>query len=188
MTPEPDIQVQSPGKRPQFTLRSLFLVTTVLAVVFSVMGYIGPVASAALLLAAAVVGLHVAGNTIGTTLRDAAPMRSPESGAPADFAGRSVAIPRSRSRLCERTPLRWPIRTMSLAMGAAGGLIGASLLREWIGTSISALAVVTASFIVLGVLFGFLLGSFMEILLRAWSQATSEMSKDARPMAPAVRR
>lgn len=187
MTNQPDFEVQSPPKRPQFTLRSMFLATAILAVVFSVMGYIGPVASAALLLAAAVIGLHVAGNSIGTTLRDSAPMRPPESGAPADFAARAAAIPRASSRLCERTPLRWPIRTMSLIAGAGGGLFGAILLHEWIGTSISALAVVTLSFIVLGVLLGFLLGSFLEILLRAWSQATSQLSKDRRSVAPSAR-
>ncbi len=69
---------------PQFRLRTLMWFVALLAVLFAVMGVIGPLASTGLLMFLVLIGLHVAGNAVGTTLRDSAPRRSVDP-APAKF-------------------------------------------------------------------------------------------------------
>ncbi len=70
MASDPFIDRPISQSLPQFRLRTLFLVVTYLAVVFALMGVIGPIASTALLLLLAMIALHVAGNALGTRLRD----------------------------------------------------------------------------------------------------------------------
>lgn len=60
---------------PQFGLRALLLAMTAISVVLAVFVAIGPMWSALLAMSLTLIGLHVAGNAIGTRLSEAAPRR-----------------------------------------------------------------------------------------------------------------
>ena len=66
------INRREPVKWPQFRLRTLMFAVALLAVLFAVMGLIGPTASAGLVMILVLAGLHVIGNALGTSLRDTA--------------------------------------------------------------------------------------------------------------------
>jgi hypothetical protein len=154
---------------PQFGLRTLMIVVGLAAVLFSVMGWLGPVPSAGLLLALTVVGLHVVGNAVGTSLRDHAPSRSavePPNAQPAsetNVAREHLPLP----RLHQRTPLGWIVRAATLLGCGVGAWLGYDVLGQWL----DGLFVGMASSAILGGFFGFLLGSFFKMALMAWWQA-----------------
>lgn len=164
---------------PQFRLRTLFIIVTLFGVMFGVMHALGPVASMVFVMVVLTVGLHMAGNALGTTRRDASSERVGDRPAidPAQLAQRCEAV-KAVHRLRERTPLGWVIQLTTLA-GAAGGMaLGVVVLKELTRAELSGLIFGAASAGVLGGLFGFLGGSFLEILRRAWWQATCESKKD----------
>jgi hypothetical protein len=164
---------------PQYRLRSLFLLIACLAVLFAVMGTIGPIASAGLLFLLTMIGLHVAGNALGTTLRDHSSSQiHRQSPPPAEF-GLSATLGAWKTftpRLSEHTRLVWVIRAVSLAGALAGGVLGYTVFGQMGPVSAAGLAIGAISFAVLGAFFGFLIGSFLEMLLSAWRQAL-----DAKP-------
>src|SRR4051812_41038018 len=94
---------------PRYGLRTLMAVVAAAAVLFAVMGTIGPLASAVLLMALAVVGLHVVGNAVGTSLRDSAPRRAidPPDAEIADRPAARIHVDMPVSQLRRRTPLGW---------------------------------------------------------------------------------
>ncbi len=179
MIPEPAGDIPATQRVPQFRLRTLFLLIAVLAVLFAVMGTIGPIASAALLLFLCMAGLHVAGNALGTTLRDDSSARFRWQNATAIESESKPAANRSTMtapRLSEHTPLGW-IRYAIFFIGAlVGGALGGLAFGQ-LTNSPAQLAVGVLSFAVLGAFFGFLGGSFLAILLRAWNQAAREPLK-----------
>ena len=150
----------------------MFAVVAIFAVLFAAMQTLGPVASVGLLFALAVIGLHVAGNALGTTLRDNAPTESPEK-----FHAHRAAAAQTRvaalppSRLYHRTSLGWIIWVTTLLGCAAGGWYGATELAPWFGPTTAGLAVGAGSSAVLGAFFGLLSGSFLKMALSAWWQA-----------------
>jgi hypothetical protein len=162
-------------KLPQFGLRTMFFAMAACGGVFAVMAAIGPVASGAVLLGAAVIGLHVAGNWVGTSLRDSeAKDRSidvPFSNALSPFDARllSMRTEHSTPRLCQHVPLSW----LNRVLGILGAVAGAVLL-SWTGASVAGLVVGSVSSAVVGGCAGFLISSFAESTLTAWWQATSE--------------
>jgi hypothetical protein len=161
---------------PQFRLRTLFLLMGFLAVLFAIMGFIGPMASAALLFFLALVGLHVAGNALGTSLRDRVSdqvgwQHLPSIGRPL-FANRP-AWTALAPRLSEHTPIGWIIWAIGLLGALTGGALGRMAFGQ-LDSSPSELAVGTISLAVLGAFLGFLIGSFLTMLLRAWNQASRD--------------
>jgi hypothetical protein len=176
------------GSKPQFGLRTMLAVVAILAVLFAVMSTIGPTASVGLLLTLAVIGLHVAGNALGTTLRDNAPTEAIEQRAAhqpraAALKRASAALP--PSRLYHRTSLGWMIWVTTVLGCGVGGWFGATELAPWFGPSTAGLVVGAGSFAVLGAFFGFLSGSFLKMALTAWWQAIHVV--DARHPADADR-
>ena len=167
-------------KLPQFGLRSMFFAVAACGGVFAVMAAIGPVASGAMLLGAAVIGLHVAGNWVGTSLRDSELKdRSndvPFSNALSPFDARSLSMRTEHStpRLCQHTRLSWLNRALGVLGAVAGAAVGCGVLLSWTGASVAGLIVGSVSSAVVGGCAGFLVGSFAESTLTAWWQATSE--------------
>src|SRR4051812_35672142 len=101
---------------PRYGLRTLMAIVAVAAVLFAVMGTIGPLASAGLLMGLAVIGLHVVGNAIGTSLRDCAPRRTMEipGTEPAERGATLIYADMPVSQLRRRTPLGWINRATTL--------------------------------------------------------------------------
>jgi len=173
---EPD----APLKLPQFGLRTMFLAVTALGLLFGLMDVIGPLASSALVLLLALVGLHVAGNVVGTTLRNNAPVGSDQM---IDSSRRSVmttlgpvVVRRDLPppRLSERTGLG-RFNGLCAGLGAvAGSAIGSSILEYSGDISVRGMVVGFISSGVLGAIFGLLFGCFLGMALSAWWQATSE--------------
>ena len=59
-------------KKPKFTLKALFLASTFVAVLLVTFKVAGPIHAAVLILFALAILAHVAGNALGTQLRDSA--------------------------------------------------------------------------------------------------------------------
>jgi hypothetical protein len=164
--------LRRPVRGPQFRLRTLMIWVAALAVVFGVMAAAGPIGSAALMLVLTMIGLHVAGNALGTSLREEAPGDSQRTGA--EWQSLPKPLPMEVSRLSQRKPLGWLIRGITL-LGAAGGFWGGSnLLAEYTGASLMGAAVGAISSGIIGGFLAFLAGSFLAIILEAWWQATRE--------------
>jgi hypothetical protein len=163
---------------PQFTLRTLFLAITCLGVAFALLETIGMAASCALLVGGSLIGLHVAGNVLGTTLRDNAPI-APEQKPDAPLNHISPETfnqldRRSVSSLYRRARLGPSIYLATAAGAIAGGIVGDLFLMNFAHTSIRGLILGAASSGVLGGFFGFLYGCFLRAWLGAWWQASSE--------------
>ncbi|HEY2880828.1 MAG TPA: hypothetical protein VGJ15_00290 [Pirellulales bacterium] len=162
-------------KLPQFTLRTMFLVIAALGVLFAVMTVIGPWASVGLLFALAMVGLHVAGNAIGTTLRDNNSPANIQFREPPRIDSEAVPVRHKTAppRLCEHKRLSW-LNCITTVLGAvAGGYAGAIVLGVWASTPLRGLVLGCASSALLGGFLGFMAGSIVEIALAVWWQATS---------------
>jgi len=179
-----------PLKLPQFGLRTMFLVVAILGLLFALMGLIGPLASAALLLVLALVGLHVAGNVVGTTLRNNAPVAARQMiDDRLPVISQPVVIPRDlpRPRLSERTNMGRFNRLCAGLGAVAGSAIGSSILEYSGDVSVRGMVVGFISSGVLGAIFGVLFGCFLGMSLSAWWQASSE-SKLATAATPRANR
>jgi len=180
------IDPQSRPKLPQFTLRSMFLATGCLAMVFAVCQAIGPLASCGLMVGLALVGLHVIGNVLGTRLRNEA-YRTPANGRNGEASpgpGQYPAIvparfdqPHSVSRLSQRTPLGWMILATTVIGGVMGSVAGQWVLVNSAEVSLRGLLLGSASSGVLGAFVGFLFGCLAKTWLSAWWQASSESDR-----------
>jgi hypothetical protein len=176
MSAGPLYESDAPLKLPQFGLRTMFLVVAILGLLFALMALIGPLASVALVLLLALVGLHVAGNIVGTTLRNNAPVAQ----------GRLIDLPPvvlepvllerdlPPPRLSERTGLGRFNRLCAGLGAVAGSAIGSSILEYSGDVSVRGMVVGFISSGVLGAIFGLLFGCFLGMSLSAWWQASSE--------------
>lgn len=139
-------------------------------VLLGVMKEIGPLPSVGLCFFLVLVGLHVAGNAIGTTARDdtnrelAAERPQPAAPAPKHVAN-------SPSRLRERTPLGFMVLVLTSLGAALGGSLSSLAYAYWTDVNIAGLIVGSISAAILGGFFGFLASSFSKIIFRAWRQA-----------------
>lgn len=181
MSAGPINDVPRRAEYPRFRLRTLFFVVTVCGVLFGVMHALGPVASVALAMVMASIGLHVAGNALGTARRDAStePLsESFRSSIEDALLKQHCEAARGAHRLRESTPLGWTIRITTLLGASTGLALGIVGLREWTNAELPGLVFGAMSAAVLGGFFGFLTGSFLEIARRAWWQATCESRRD----------
>ncbi|MFM9066697.1 MAG: hypothetical protein ACKOU6_16145 [Planctomycetota bacterium] len=170
--------------RPQFTLRTLFLIITLVCLLLAACQVLSPLAIGVLILVLLSVLAHVAGNAIGTQLRDGQ-SGSPTAGAQDQLSGSRVdgGLPDSharrplaaddfarRSQLSHRQSLRWLIILPSIVVGATiGGLLGAWWLSNIPAVQLSLLKLVvgTTATTVLGGMLGFLLSAFLKTLISA---------------------
>ena len=165
---------------PQFRLSTMLAGVAVVCILLAAMKWVGPLAGFGLLFLALSIVAHVAGNAIGTRLRENGSRPLPgESGG---------AIPRSKryarpaagdyapaTRLAARHPLGWLIvLTTGLAV-LLGALAGGAFLAwfNWERTSLVSISVGALASGALGGFGGFLVSSFLRELLRANAQAAA---------------
>jgi hypothetical protein len=173
---------EKPLKLPQFGLRTLLLIVAGCGVLFAVFGAIGWLASFGLLVVLSIVCLHVLGNVLGRSLREQASYDADQNSEIAKTRPTSVKphVALAKSRLFEHTPIGWTMRIFCVLGTLAGATLGCMALVDLTGATGMGIVVGAVSCGVLGAFFGFLIGSFLEMFLRAWWQAASE----PKPMYP----
>ena len=191
----PKSKIQNPkldGRRlrpPQFGLRTLLLLVTACSVLLALERWfsLAPIAVAALLLLALSIFAHVAGNAIGTRLREigdqpedsgtdrATRFRQPQA---RDFA--------PATQLSQRRSLGWTIVVATVTGAVAGGIGGG--LWTWLESSgpigLLNIAVGVVAFGVLGGIGAFTTVALMQVLGGAIWQALYSTPTDSRPLTP----
>jgi len=161
----------APWRPLQFSLRALLLAIAGLAALLALVNVVGAGWTLLVAFVVLLVAAHVAGNSLGTALRDRA---SDEHPLP-PFDAPAGPVPRigpqqlaERARLCRLTV------GLFTAIGAGlGAWLGAAALAELHlrGLTDGGLAVGTFSAAVIGGFGGFLCSSFVLIVRRAWREA-----------------
>jgi hypothetical protein len=160
---------------PQYGLRTLFWGVTALCVLFTTMTLLGAMWSSLLAIMLLLVGGHVAGNAIGTSLRD----HSPGSGQPREPVARAAPVAREPSpptRLQQRQQAGWLMLLVAATCAMIGGVAGSCLVALHYGEAISAVSFAfgTLAAAVLGGMVGFIGCSFVGIAMRTWREAVRE--------------
>jgi hypothetical protein len=154
---------ESPGMRPV----TYSWLAIVIAVACAAIGWLGIAGWMAAVVAAACVAMHVAGNAIGTRLREATDddlRRRPPPG--------PAAVPVSRPTLLERKSDMGRLAVVSAAIGAAcGGLAGSAALLLLAASSPAGAVLGGVSSAVIGAILGFLGASFVEIVRTSLREA-----------------
>ena len=172
-------------KPPQFTLRVLLIGMAVVAVLLGLLTAVGAYWSMAILLLLVLVSAHVAGNSLGTKLRNAAPRRerprAPVAPRPRSASERNVAEP---TRLRVPARLHWINIVLSGAGALAGGYYGGSaLVASYPDAPVSAFVLAYVSSGVLGGFAGFAASSFLLVTRQALSEAHAGDDRQ-RPRSP----
>ena len=166
-----------PLRPPQFTLRTLIWIITLLAAMFSLVNVVHPVVMAGLLLLMLLIAAHVVGNVLGTRLRDIGDR-------PVTKEGREIPPRRFNPQvdpssfapptdLASKVALGLPILIVSsagvLVGGISGGLWGflSAGSGKWQNMAVGAVA-----FGFLGGFCSFGIFSFTQVILGAWKQAS----------------
>jgi hypothetical protein len=188
VTPQPaDSRLHRP---PQFGLRTLLLVITACAVLFAMAHWMPPIAWVGVLLLVTSVTLHVAGNAIGTRLRQLGDRPPPEFEDKRRADG--VLLPHEFApvtRLGQRQSLGWSI-VVATAVGVLSGGAGGGIWT-WISSRSPAgplqIVVGVIAFGALGGMAAFATVAFTQVLLGALWQAlhpptANELGRDLSKM------
>jgi len=158
---------------PQFGLRTLLIGMAACGLLFSLLKWLPPIAVAGIVMLAATIFCHVAGNAIGTQLRGLATPVPPAEASPVrpPPARRVPRVP--PTALGERKSLGWTI-VIATAAGVLGGGLGGGLWT--LASSRGAvgplnIAVGAVAFAVLGGLAAFGIVALAQVLLGAIWQA-----------------
>jgi hypothetical protein len=186
---------------PQFTLRTLVVAVSLVAVLCSLVQWVSPAGLLALVLLVAVLVCHVAGNAIGTRLRQLGMERARQqlpdvqlsslSALPSPFPSAADAPPATPNYLSQRRSLGWPSMVAGgagLVLGGVGGALGA--LGSHSGARLPEVIVVGAiAFSVLGGLAAFAVAALVQVGLAAVRQALASMpAETSRPRGPSAPR
>ena len=141
----------------------------VVAIACAAIGWLGIAGWIAVAVVIASVGMHVAGNALGTTLREAADRDLSRlrhrTAVPAE-------VPRPKPTRLERRQSLGRLIPVSAGIGAmVGGATGAAALATLTSASIAGAALGGVSSAVIGGLFGFLAASFVEIIRTSLREA-----------------
>ena len=153
----------------------------VVAIACAAIGWLGIAGWMGAAVVAASIAAHVAGNALGTKLRDATDR---------DLASRRRGMPRGIAPIPATKPTHLEIRTslgrlvpVSAAIGAAcGGLAGTIALALFTQASGAGAVLGGVSSAVIGGLFGFLLASFVEIVRTSIREAIA--AEERKPPSP----
>jgi hypothetical protein len=162
-------------KPPQFRLRTLLIGVAILSALLALMTSTGPLAAFGLLLLTLSIVAHVAGNAIGTRLREngSRPLETEDAPPESRRAKTQTPLPEAdfapATRLSARHPLGW-IVLVAVGLGSVlGGAVGGAFLAWlcWERITLGSVACGAAASAALGGFAGFLLASFARELLRA---------------------
>lgn len=165
---------------PQFGLRTLLLLVTLCAVIFAAGQWLPPVWVGALILLALSIFAHVAGNAIGTRLREIGNRKDNRA---FDMQPQAIREPRfaPATRLGQRQGLGWPILIATfvgiLLGGTGGGLWTLLTARQQVPIAAVGLGVV--AFAALGGILAFATVGFTQVLLGAVWQAMRPAGNDS---------
>ncbi len=155
---------------PQFGIVTILSVTAVVAIVLVTWRIFGPLAAASEVLFLLAVLAHVAGNAVGTQLRD---RRGPNRVDRATGGGQQVSVAAHefapKTQLALRHRLGWMLPVISCLGGIVGGAMGGGWLIRLNAAQIDAGSslLAYASCGVLGGFAGFLLYSFAQVTFQA---------------------
>jgi hypothetical protein len=158
--------------RSQFSMQSLLAGVTVLGLLFAIIRQAGPWGVLLALLVLALVSAHVVGNALGTKLRDEVSRELNPDYRRRQLHLRPASGEHASRRLHEHTPLGRMIVFISVGGAVVGGILGGLALAVWTRATVPGWIVGTISSAVLGAFFGFLMGSFLDMSIRAWWQAS----------------
>lgn len=168
---------------PQFGLRTLLLVVSGCAALAALSQWMSPIAVAAVVMLVLCIIAHVAGNAIGTKLRELG--SRPQDADPSPSG--SIAKPRAgdfapATRLGQRYPLGWPIVVATLGGTILGGIGGGvwTLIVSRGPVGPLNVGVGCVAFAMLGGLAAFLAFGFVQVGLSAIRQT---MTPSDRPSA-----
>ena len=152
---------------------------TLLCVFFALLDTLSPLGVAAVVFVIISVLAHVAGNYLGTQLRESGNRRFGQErvaphGASTDIASADIAAAAAPpSQLRSRTPLGLLVLIITATGVLIGGMAGGFGTAWANGEKAAALniAVGAAAFAVLGGIGAFLIASFLRVMFGAWRQA-----------------
>jgi hypothetical protein len=152
------------------------LVVTGCCILFALMREVGPLASTALCLFLLLVVLHVAGNALGTALRDASSQEHALVHERAPFAETRAAprTPSAPGRLRERTSLGRAVVILTALGAVLGGSLSSLAYAYWTDVHAGGLIVGSISAAIVGGFLGFSTSSFLRMIFRAWRQALDQ--------------
>ncbi len=167
---------------PQFGLRTLLWVITGCAAIFALSRWLSPLALAGVVMLVLSVIAHVAGNAIGTRLRELGGRRKPRAGdadSPASANRPAAASFAPVTRLGQRQSLGWPI-IVGTAAGTLAGGIGGGLWTMFNANGHAdpfSVAVGVLAFAVLNGIGAFVIFGFIQVGVGAIRQALSHASR-----------
>jgi hypothetical protein len=158
---------ERPKRPPQFRLRSLFWAVTFCSIACAVFVAVGPIWASMLVLFLALALAHVAGNAIGTRLRDEASHANQRSPALPEVSRGVASADETPAPLSQRRPLGVTRIIFTLGGAVGGAMLGrlALVSGQWIPLRAGDWAVGIASCAVLGALAGFLASSFVQVAI-----------------------
>jgi hypothetical protein len=176
MTTDPKSKIENPKllRPPQFGLKTMLVLVAACGVLLALRQWLDPIAIAAIVFLALSVFCHVAGNCIGTRLREIGDNRQ----LPRDDAPAPRLVPRPQdfapvTHLSRRRSLGWSIviaSSVGVTCGAVGGGLWTFAASSGHPAAIS-IAVGTVAFAVLGGLAAFGTVGFAQVLFGALWQA-----------------
>jgi hypothetical protein len=161
---------------PQFRLSTMLLLITCLAGVFASVTFLGRYGTPPALLMVLCVVAHVVGTKLGKRLRDNGDRPVDEQGRPLPRMKRPPLKKQDfapATRLSERYSLGWPLLLVTVLGALLGSGLGGGGLAwlNWERLNVSSLAFAVATCGLLGGMFGFWVGSFVQVVTTAGAQA-----------------
>lgn len=171
---------------PQFTLRTMLLLVSLLAVFFSLINLVHPLVMTGLTLLGILIAAHVAGNVIGTRLREIGDRPMTKDGRDIPPQRFHPQIDRTNfappSDLAKKVSLGLPVLIVTTTGVLVGGIAGG--IWGYLAAGSSGWLNIAVGFVAFGFLGGFVsfaIYSFTQVLLGAWSQASRPSTPANRP-------
>jgi hypothetical protein len=164
-------------------LRHVFVAVAIVAISIVLFRRYDPTAIAPLLFIIVLIGLHVAGNALGTRLRSSSTTVTNDSERSSTQEGRigpgkdDFAPP---TKLSYKSSLGWPLSIATCAGVVIGALVGYSAMSYFYGDrlEIGAIVIGEIAAMALGGFWFFWCWSFAQVVLNAWWHAHSSATND----------